>query len=449
MRDELTVKTLITALTALLLLAPLAQIRGTIAERQNRQETARRNIASMWSHEQAILSPIVIQPYTIEARRQTGSGPYQSWETVIEHRIRLLDAQRVEILGAATTERRYRGIYSVPVYTASLSMAGEFSVKRLRALREGIRNQPGFVSLDRPMLAMALSDQGGVSGVPGIRWNSTPLRVLPGSGIPGWSDGVRVQLPEPGDEPGSPIPAGSFSATLELRGMETLRVVPAAARAEVSLSSPWPHPEFIGAFLPAARRVARSGFSARWSVTEFNTLMGERLADCETRSCDRLIQAGVGVRIHDPVNVYLLSERATKYGILFIGLVFSAFLVMEATRKLRVHPVQYAFTGLALALFFLLLIALGEHLRFAVAYWTACAACIAMLGGYMRHLLRGRPGAGAFSTALAGIYALIYVILQAEDYSLLAGSILAIAALAMVLIATRNVDWYRARAEAK
>ena len=445
MRDSLAMKTAMIGLLSLLLLIPLGMIRDQIAERQKYQATVRQQVAQSWSGPQTLLSPILVQPYVIEVRRETTSGAKHAFTTTTEQRIRMLAPASLDLSTVLETQRRYKGIYSVPVYDAVLEIHGRINMQELQAVRLDLSQQPGFQSLGTPFLALALTDQRGISAAPGFAFNDRALPILPGSGIPGWPEGLRAELPVPGNLslPLSLAQSDRFAATLRLRGTESLLLVPAAGAAAVSLSSPWPHPEFTGAFLPASRRIDASGFTAVWSVNEFNSAVAERIGTCAAGSCGPLRSAGLGVRLFEAVNIYLLAERASKYGILFIGLSFAAFFATEMTRGVRIHPIQYAFAGLALALFFLLLIALSEHIPFGAAYCIAAASCIALLGLYLRHVLRGRRGAAGFSAALSAIYALIYVTIQAEDYAFLMGSILTFAALAAVMTATRTVDWYR------
>lgn len=447
MRDSLALKVGMIGLLSLLLLFPLGVIRGKISERQTYQATVRQAVAESWGGSQTLLAPIVVQPYTVEVRKETGSGSERQFTLVTEQRIRMLTLQNLQVSARLETQRRHRGIYSVPVYNTSLEIQGRVDMKQLQMAREEIAQLPRFQSLGKPYLALALDEQRGISGTPEFIFNDKALPLLPGSGIPGWAAGLRAEVLEPAGA-GLPLALADpdrFTLTLGLRGMESLLVAPVARVATVSITSPWPHPDFIGAFLPDSRDISKNGFSAEWSVNEYNNMVGTHLRQCEAGNCGELRATGLGVQLFEPVNVYTLAERASKYGILFIGLSFAAFFAMEVTRKLRIHPIQYAFAGLALALFFLLLISLSEHINFATAYCIAAASCIALLGLYLRHMLRGQHGAGWFSAGLSVIYGMIYLTLQAEDYAFLMGSVLTFAVLVATMAATRNIDWYQLR----
>ena len=149
---------------------------------------------------------------------------------------------------------------------------------------------------------------------------------------------------------------------------------------------------------------------------------------------------------------YVLSDRATKYGLLFIALTFVGVGAVEVLRRLRVHPIQYLLVGSALAVFFLLLVSLSEHVPFAVAYLAAAAACTTLLTFYGSFVLRGGRAGAIFGAAIAALYGALYALLQLEQTALLLGSILLFAVLAALMVATRRIDWYglfeRMRSEA-
>ena len=145
----------------------------------------------------------------------------------------------------------------------------------------------------------------------------------------------------------------------------------------------------------------------------------------------------------EPVNVYSMAERATKYGLLFVVLTFAAFFIFEVLKCLPIHPVQYLLVGLALALFFLLLVGLSEHIAFLHAYLIASAGCIVLIGFYLSYVLHDWRRGMAFGTALTALYGALYMLLISENNALVMGSILLFAILAAVMIATRKVDWYQ------
>ncbi|HNM76460.1 MAG TPA: cell envelope integrity protein CreD, partial [Accumulibacter sp.] len=227
---------------------------------------------------------------------------------------------------------------------------------------------------------------------------------------------------------------------LKLMGLEHLNIAPAGESTTVALTSDWPHPSFQGRFLPTMRQVNEQGFTARWEVSHL------------ARNFERIVQGGaehaahgetLGVSYLDPVNIYLKSERAVKYGVLFVVLTFAAFFLTETLRRLAIHPLQYLLVGLALATFFLLLIGLSEHIDFALAYASAAVASTLLITVYLASALRERRRGIAFGTGIALLYAVLYGVLLSEDNALLMGALLIFAALAATMLATRHIDWYR------
>jgi inner membrane protein len=254
---------------------------------------------------------------------------------------------------------------------------------------------------------------------------------------------------------------------IELVGSGELAFAPVADSTRVALASDWPHPSFAGRFLPLDRQVGETGFTARWQLNALATTAPQAAAygapacrlydsvvdevspreDARRTACVETF----GVAFIDPVSPYVLSDRATKYGLLFIALTFVGVGAVEVMRRLRVHPIQYLLVGSALAVFFLLLVSLSEHVPFAVAYLAAAAACTALLTFYGSFVLRGSRAGAAFGAAIAALYAALYALLQLEQTALLLGSIMLFAVLAGLMVATRRIDWYglfeRMRAE--
>jgi inner membrane protein len=246
------------------------------------------------------------------------------------------------------------------------------------------------------------------------------------------------------------LPAHSARATHEFRialsllGTEKLDIVPVGATTAVSLRSPWPHPSFGGRILPeAGTKVSGEGFSANWRTSHFATNLAQLHQRCvATHQCDAFTQHSLTVSFIEPVDLYQTVERAVKYGFLFIGLTFAAFFLFEILKRLAIHPIQYALVGIALAVFFLLLVSLSEHLGFGPAYAIAAACCVALIGYYVGHVLKNMRRGAIFGFALAALYGLLYVVLRLEDHALLMGSLLVFACVAAALVATRRVDWY-------
>jgi inner membrane protein len=294
---------------------------------------------------------------------------------------------------------------------------------------------------ERPFIVLSVTDARGIRALSGTL-GGAELGFLPGTGVPWLPQGLHADLgPAPGDE--DQILA--FALQLQLTGTSDLAIAPVGKANSIVLTGDWPHPSFAGRFAPTHREVSDGGFTVEWQTTYWATGINEEsLSRCVTAgtACALFNADQLGLRLVNPVDQYLLTERTVKYAGLFLLVSFSAFFMMEIMQKLVVHPVQYGLVGLALALFFLLTLSLSEHLPFNAAYWLAAGASIALLAYYVAHVLGGwRRGVG-FSALLAGLYGLLFGILQSEDAALLMGSVALFGLLGAVMVLTRKVDWY-------
>jgi inner membrane protein len=276
-----------------------------------------------------------------------------------------------------------------------------------------------------------------------VDWDGAQPALYPGGvDAAGAPHGIHADL---GVLPAGKAPAThEFRIVLSLLGTERLDIVPAGAETTVSLASAWPHPSFSGRILPdAGTTISGEGFAARWRTSHFATNLAQLHQRCvQLRQCDAFNQHSLAVSFIQPVDLYQTVERSVKYGFLFIGLTFAAFFLFEVLKRLAIHPVQYALVGIALAIFFLLLISLSEHLGFAPAYAIAAGSCVALIAYYVGHVLKSMRRGAIFALALSALYGLLYVLLRMEDHALLMGALLVFACVTAAMVATRRVDWY-------
>jgi len=292
----------------------------------------------------------------------------------------------------------------------------------------------------QPFLSVGISDIRGISNDLQLRFNGMNLSFAPGSAEERFGAGVHAPLPALDSQGGQTL---EFAFDLKLQGTEQLSITPVGRDSRVELTSGWPHPSFVGEYLPSSREVSTKGFKAHWQTSFFATNLEEALADCvQGDSCNALTARNFGVSFVDPVDQYLKTERAIKYALLFIGLTFAVFFLFEVLKRMAVHPVQYALVGMSLALFYLLLLSLSEHLSFALAYAIAATACVLLIGFYVSHVLHSVLRGTLFGLLLAALYGLLFALLSAEDFALLMGSILVFGVLSGVMVLTRKLDWY-------
>lgn len=426
------------ALLILLLMIPLLLIGGLVGERQQQRDLVLQDIARSSSYRQQLTGPILVLPYTKRLhdwKTQAKTGERYLEEREVRGRLYFLP-ERFELDGEVLTELRNRGIYQARLYRSDNRISGHFAVPA----RFGLGDELGLYRFDAPFLSVGISDIRGIGNALQLRLNGVGLDFAPGSGDERFGAGVHVPLPALDSQGGQRL---DFALDLKLQGTEQLSVVPLGRDSRVELRSDWPHPSFVGEYLPSQRKVSAKGFSARWKTSFFATNLEQGLQDCVRKgSCDGLFGRRFGVSLVDPVDQYLKTERAIKYALLFIVLTFAAFFLFEVLKGLAVHPLQYALVGLALALFYLLLLSLSEHLGFALAYGLSALVCVALIGFYLSHVLRSLSRGLAFAAGLAVLYGLLYGLLSAEDYALLMGSLLVFGVLAGVMVLTRKLDWY-------
>ena len=435
------IKAAVTAVLAVVLLIPVAMIRDLIAERQARRNEAVGGIALGWGQRQVIAGPFLSVPYErawTETTQEIVDG--KSRERRIERseaRVLRLPVESVHWSIEAATSEKARGIYKARLYSARINVQGRIILPE----RFGVAETTGRINWGTPRFVLGVSDPRGIRSVAALSIGDEKVDFLPGAGDAALAAGIHAALESLRPDKAHTL---EYGFSLELAGAEALALAPLARDNTVKMSADWPHPSFQGVFLPARHELSSDGFTAHWQVSRYAAQGGERLAACErAKVCAALTAQELGVSFVEPVGLYLRLERASKYGFLFIGLTFAAFMLFELFRRMPIHPVQYTLVGLALAMFFLLLTALSEHIAFAIAYVVATLACVGLIGAYVAFMLRSAITGLAFGAALGALFGVLYMLLRAEDYALLAGSILLFGLLAGLMMATRRVDWYQ------
>lgn len=434
---------LIGALTLVLLL-PLALLRGLVQERQQRAAWVREEIADSSQRAQRLTGPMLLidirRLVNIRHQRKVNGEDQDSIEQVWQDERHLIAPDVLDLGNVLASETRRRGIYTARLYRDAMTITAQFTV-------------PPAPQPDADLIAWRIEDARLVLGTGDNRGierlaltlDGSALRVEAGTGIAWLPEGIHLPLPAarlPDLAAGTTL---RLAGSMELGGSERIEFTPIGGETRVGLSADWPHPGFNGNHLPRAMKIDADGFEAQWTVSGLASQAHQLIGRCSrtTDDCPGLAQTRFAVDLLDPVDRYLKTERAMKYPLLFLVLVFGAVFFIEVLKRLRVHPLQYALTGLALAVFFLLLLALSEHLGFGPAYALAAGACIGLIASYMGGVLGGQRRGLAFAGLLGVMFGLLYVVLQSEDYALLVGALALFAALAAVMLLTRRLDWYR------
>ena len=430
----------------LAILVPFTMVRGVVHERQEYRRQAVADIARGYAGEQSFAGPVLVVPYRqwVEVEEPDANGVVRRVRRMQESQWTFFPSTLV-VDGNLKPGIRRRGLHEVRVYEWHASAQASFDLE--------IPPDPGpehARRIGQPYLGYAIGDVRGLVGTPVLKVDGRSVSLEQGRGYRR-GEGLHVRLD---------VPASGGTRTVSTRldfvlaGTERLALVPLGHQNRFSLGSSWPHPSFEGSS-PRTRTIDASGFRAEWDIpglaSNAQQSFLEGMATDRARASASANDAeegsagmeSVGVSLVDPVDVYSKTDRATKYGLLFVLLTFIGFFIFELTRQLPIHPIQYGLVGLALAMFFLLLLSLSEHFRFGWSYLGAGAACIGLITFYLSAVLRSVQRALGFAAMLTTLYAALYGLLVSEDNALVLGSGLLFVVLAALMTITRKVDWYQ------
>lgn len=443
-RHQTYLKLVILGLLVAASLLPLQSIRGLIAERQETSLAVEKEIVGSWGGEQRIVGPVLVVPLAAGGMGRDAGSPdsetgisYAEDSASFESDHLFIMPESLSIDAELDPQIRRRGIYETVLYTARTRVSGSFARPNLEEL--GFEDT-GRIRWDKARFEVFLTDIRGIIKASDLDWNGIAMPFRTGEPVEGK---IVVSLPML-DATQASWPA-SFSFRLDLKGSRTFGFAPIGDETTVTLRSSWPHPSFFGGFLPLEMAVAADGFSARWNLSRFDReLPRVWLGDDggAHRLSLRAESIGALVRLVDPVDHYLKSERSVKYGILFVILVSCVIFVFEIISGARVHPVQYGMVAAALCLFFLLLVSLSEAIGFGAGYLLAAGLTVALLSYYIAAVFRSRRRGAALAGLLAVVYGYMYLTLRSEDHALLLGSLLLFGVLAGAMIVIRRFDWY-------
>lgn len=452
MKNLLQLKPLIIAVLILLLCLPLGLIGELVNERHQLSSEVRQDIANASSRAQQISGPILLLE-TEHYRDEPQAGG-----TVLKatRQIRTMLPAELQVDTTLNSEVRRRGIYQSRLYHSQHQLRATFALPAALGFGQLSQQssapqlssasqlspapQPGAVRLVSARFILAVSDVRGFNGMPQLTLDQQQLTILPGTGVKGLT-GVQAPL-----DLTTLTKAGRWQldVALNLSGTDQLSLLGAAAASQWQLTADWPHPGFIGRFLPQQRDINAKGFRAHWQSTLFSNDVQPSLELCINQGdCDNLAAHSFAVSLVEPVDHYQQSSRAVKYALMVLVVSFAVFYLFELLAAVQIHPMQYLFVGLALAMFYLLLLSLAEVIGFALAYLAASSCCITLLGVYTSAVLGSRAKAALCAAGLSALYALLYLILGAEDLALLAGSALMFLVLAGVMLSTRQLNWYQ------
>jgi inner membrane protein len=424
----------------LLLQIPQMMVSSLIAERETRQASVQSGFQTEWGPEQSVASPMLVVPYTVLVTNSPAS-------TSEVEKFLAIPAAHVRIAAVLQPETRRRGLFHSTIYTASVTVSGGFTIPPISMAALGANK----VEWDGAVLAMGASNLRGLHPDATMDWNGGTIKLgraqrEPACGL----QMLEIPLAFRG-EGASPTGLASdatipFQAQLTLRGTEAFHLVPSGQQLDLDVTSPWPTPSFSGASLPLHTDLARSGFVAHWEVEGdaqsafWQQSYGPR-PNCGASSGGLDTDQEVGVTLQEAVPTYLMVSRAAKYEVLFLALSFLTLFLFEMVARTRVHLVQYGLLGLSISLFALLLISVAEPLGFGAGYAISTCAVMAQASLYTLAVVRTLRLAAIFAGVLGVLFGFLFIVLSLDSYALLAGTVLLFAALSVVMLVTRQVNW--------
>lgn len=430
-------KFVLISLLTVALTVPLLLTWALTDEREARRDEVAATVAREWGGRQAVTGPVLAIPFMVE-RSVVADG--QPARLVREERTAFFLPDTVTATASAATQVRRISIFETPVYAAETDLDARFGALDRKAFGPAVTG----IGFDRAVILVGLGDLLGVEAAD-VQFDGTRLDVQPGPGVAIGDQGpvlhVAVPVTATANGTGGVVATGfRIQAKLRLKGTDSLSFAPVGRQSEITLSSDWPHPAFSEFTLPSEREVRPDGFSATWRVPFLARSVPQAWV-FEEAGWNRFTDHQVGAGFRQPVDFYALVERALKYGLMFVAAVFGIVFVLEVLSSRRIHVVQYALVGLILIFFFVLLLALSEHVGFGIAYAAASGATTLVIAAFVGLALASGARMLVTAAGLGALFGLLYAILQLEDVALLAGAAVGFIGLSAALFATRRVDW--------
>ena len=413
----------------LILLIPTSMIESLIFERENTQKIAIDEVSSKWANEQTISGPFISIPY-FKYIKEFSKKDSTSKIIQLKEYIHILPSE-LKINGIINPEQRNRGIYEIVVYNSKINIVGKFNNLNLAEYDILEKN----ILYDKAHLSLGVDDLRGIEKQINLNWNDKIFSFNPGvisndivkSGI---NSAIKIS---PKDSS-----TYTFSFDLDLKGSQLLYFTPVGKITDVSISSTWKNPSFNGSYLPDTRTISEKGFNANWNVLHLN----RNYPQSWIGSKYSIENSSFGIDLILPVDNYQKTYRSIRYAILFIGFTFLVFFFIEVLNKKFIHPIQYILVGIALIVFYTLLLSISEHLQFNIAFIVSAIATLLLIAGYIKAILKSNQLTYLIISILFILYTFIFIIIQLQDFALLIGSIGIFIILGLVMYFSRKIDWY-------
>ena len=418
-KESVALRVILIASIIIILIIPLLLVQSLITDRQEYRQEAVSEISKGWAGPQSIAGPIITVSRKVERVDNKGN---KHFTTKIDNYL----PESVIIDAEVIPEKRYKGIYEVMLYKSKLKITGTLNLSKLKV------KYPREI-FDESHISFNISDLRGIQKNAELILDGKKYKLTPGSKNNIFKNGFYCDL----DLNTQDLPK-NFEIELEINGIENMNFVPLGKFTEVNMKSSWDNPGFEGAFLPSTHKVTKNGFTAQWKVNYFNRSYPQ---EWENKTYDPFTSS-FGVKFLVPVDEYQKTMRTSKYGLMLIVLTFLSFFMVELFSKKVIHPIQYLLVGLALIIFYSILLAISEYIIFQYSYLISSFLIIALIALYVKSIYQSKEISLIITGMLIMFYGFMYVILQLQDYSLLIGNIALFVILAAIMFLTRKINWF-------
>lgn len=434
LKNSISAKMITVGFLILILLIPLGFVNDLIWERGQRQQEVISEINTKWGEEVIINGPILKVPYNQYIEEKVFDEKTKTFlktEKAVRHEAYFFPDE-LNINSNITTQPLERGIYKSVVYTANSNIKGLFSQLDFSEKEVDTKD----ILWDKATILYKVSNLKGIRNTVAIKLNNHTYDLKPkfdNTYMNTLESGFVSNLEEIQNN------SFNFESNLTINGSNRLQYVPIGKETHVAMKSNWHSPSFNGNFLPdtEGKKISKNGFEAQWKVLETNRRFGQSFFD----NLPDLSDFAFGTEFLVPVDDYQKTSRTSKYGFMIIGLTLLVFLLIQISSKIPIHPFQYLMIGLALVLFYTLLISISEHKNYLFAYVISGTAIVSMITIYSRSILKSTKFTLLILGSMLGLYSFIFVIIQLEDYALLVGSIGLFVILAIIMYTSRKIDW--------
>lgn len=423
-KNKVLIKAVIVGMIVGILMIPATIVQGTIKEREQRQHEAVMEVRDKWADTQVVTGPVLVVPYAYN--KVSPNGLVEQGRDLA-----FFLPDRLAITSNITPEKKHRGIYDVMLYSAGIEMTGSFSALPL----DKLKLFPTAMRWEEAYVCMNITDPRGLKQSIQLKWNNNNSELNPGTPD-------RTLFPNSFFTPvtidtsnlDKPI---AFSTTIRLKGSKQLFFSPLGKQTSVNMKSSWKSPSFGGSQLPDSSTINRDGFDATWESLAHTRSFPQQWK----ATAYNLEGSAFGTGLFIEVSGYQKTARSIKYALLCIVLTFAAFFLIETQNSKSVHPIHYGLVGLALILFYVLLLSFSEYTGFNIAYVIATAATIGLIAWFVRSLLGSFKLSALLSVVLVLLYSYVFTILQLQDYALLMGSVGLFLTLAVVMYFSKKFKW--------